>query len=61
MAQAHLCATAVSISSGSRTDVGRHQESVCHFRLAKSEGSTKGVMVPYVAHGQNEVDGVTNM
>ena len=38
-----------SISSGGRTDVR-------HARL----GSTKGGMVQYVAHGQNEVDGVTN-
>ena len=45
-----------SISSGGRTDVRRHQESVRHARL----GSTKGGMVQYVAHGQNEVDGVTN-
>ena len=40
--------------SGGRTDVRRHQESVRHARL----GSTK---VQYVAHGQNVVDGVTNM
>ena len=45
-----------SISSGGRTDVRRHQESVRHARL----GSTKGGMVQYVTHGQNEVDGVTN-
>ena len=41
MAQCNLCATDFSISSGGRTDVRRHQESV--------------------RHGQNEVDGVTNM
>ena len=57
MAQCNLCATDFSISSGGRTDVRRHQESVRHARL----GSTKGGMVQYVAHGQNEVDGVTNM
>ena len=54
--QCNLCATDFFISSGSRTDVRRHQESVRHARL----GSTKGGMVQYVAHGQNEVDGGTN-
>ena len=53
----NLCAIDFSISSGGRTDVCRDQESVRHARL----GSTKGGMVQYVAHGQNEVDGVTNM
>ena len=57
MAQCNLCATDFSISSGGRTDVRRHQEIVRHARL----GSTKGGMVQYAAHGQNEVDGVTNM
>ena len=52
MAQCNLCATDFSISSGGRTDVRRHQESVRHARL----GSTKGGMVQYFAHGQNEVD-----
>ena len=41
MAQCYLCATDFSISSGGRTDVRRHQESVRHARL----GSTKGGMV----------------
>ena len=59
MAQCNLCATDFSISSGGRTDVRWHQESVRHARLAKSKGSTNGGMVQYVAHGQNEVDGVT--
>ena len=57
MAQCNLCTTDFSISSGGRTDVRRHQESVRQARL----GSTKGGMIQYVAHGQNEVDGVTNM
>ena len=63
MAQCNLCATDFSVSSGGRTDVRRHQERVRHARLAKSrpDGYTKGGMVQYVAHGQNEVDGVTNM
>ena len=61
MAQCNLRATDFSISSGGRTEVRRHQESVRHARLAKSKGSTKGGMVQYVAPGQNEVDGVTNM
>ena len=59
MAQCNLCAMDVSISSGGRTDVRRHQESPRHAKLAKSKGSTKGGMVQCVAHGQNEVDGVT--
>ena len=59
MAQCNLCATDFSVSSGGRTDVRRHQESVRHARLAKSRGSTKGGMLQYVAHGENEVDGVT--
>ena len=59
MAQWNLCATDFSVSSGGRTDVRRHQESVRHARLVKSEGTTKGGMLQYVAHGQNEVDGVT--
>ena len=50
MVQCNLCATDFSISSDGRTDVRRHQE------FAKSKGSTKGGMVQYVAHGQNEVD-----
>ena len=41
-----------SISSDGR----RHQERASHAKLAKSKGSTKGGMVHYVAHGQNEVD-----
>ena len=57
MAQCNLCTTDFSISFGGRTDVRRHQESVRHARL----GSTKGGMIQYVAHGQNEVDGVTSM
>ena len=57
-AQGNLCATDFSISSGGRTDVLRHQDSARHATLAKSKGSTKGGMVEYVAHGQNEVDGV---
>ena len=59
MAQCNLCATDFSVSSGGRTDVRRHQESVRHARLAKSRGSTKGWMLQYVAHGENEVDCVT--
>ena len=51
-----MCATDFSISSGGRMDVRRHQESVRRAWL----GSTNGGMVQYVAHGQNEVDGVTN-
>ena len=45
MAPCNLCATDFSISSGRRTDVRRHQESVRHARL----GSTKGGMVQYVS------------
>ena len=52
-----MCATDFSISSGGRMDVRRHQESVRRAWL----GSTNGGMVQYVAHGQNEVDDVTNM
>ena len=43
MAQCNLCVTDFSISSGGSTDVRRHQESA----------RPKGVMVQYVAHGQN--------
>ena len=57
MAQCNRCAIDFSISSGGRTDVHRHQESVRHARL----GSTKGGMGQYIAHGQNEADSVTNM
>ena len=48
----NLCATDFSISSGGPSDVRRHPESVRPARL----GPTKGGMVQYVAHGQNEVD-----
>ena len=34
MAQCNLCVTDVSISSGGRTDVRRHQESARHAKLA---------------------------
>ena len=34
MAQSNLCMTDVSISSGGRTDVRRHQESARHAKLA---------------------------
>ena len=57
MAHCNLCATDFSISSGGRTDVRRHEESVRYARL----GYTKGGMVQYVAHGQNEVNGVMNV
>ena len=50
----NLCETDFSISSDGRTDVRRHQESASHAKLAKSKGSTKGRMVQYVAHGQND-------
>ena len=56
MAQCNLCATDFSISSGGRTDVCRHQESVRHARSRL--GSTKG---PVCRPQTNEVDGVTNM
>ena len=45
MAQCNLCVTHLSISSGGRTDVRRHQESARHAKLAKSKGSTKDGMV----------------
>ena len=56
MVQCNLCATDFSILSDGRMDVRRHQESARHAMFAKSKGSTKGGMVQYVAHGQNEVD-----
>ena len=37
MAQCNLWATDFSVSSGGRTDVRRHQESVCHARLANRD------------------------
>ena len=65
MAQCDLCVTDVSISSGGRTGVRRHQKSARHAKLVKNMGSTKpsqslyssskGGMVQYVAHGQKEL------
>ena len=54
MAQCNLCATDFSVTSGGRTDVRRHQESVRHAWLVNSEGTTKGGMLHPVCRPRTE-------